>query len=259
VRQAAVENKSVSSAKSICGFFVGIAGSIALMLGIFWLTSDSDLQNPPHALGIVVLMSGIATAKFFQRQNFLAHFDRLSFGMKRRFPVAVYGAWVVLMLGYLLASKYDFGRWYDGHTQKFWLMMIVPPTAILCAIILFRWSNAPVARFADFRTRSQSPIPISEYQGRTDTERRLLIQMCRHHDKPKSLAELTGRLTPHGTASDEECKVIGNTLRELERRGFIEQVAQGALPWETTWRLKPITLRSVDGKAHNCYHLSAEP
>lgn len=132
-----------SAAKGAIGFAVGIAGSIALLLEVFWLFFDGEMQNSPRWLGVIVLMTGLATAKLFQRQNFLAHFDRLSFGMKRRFPVAVYGAWALLWLGYLIASKDDLGQWYDDQTQKFWLMLLIPPTAILGAIILFRWADAP--------------------------------------------------------------------------------------------------------------------
>jgi len=130
-------------AKSVLGFVIGAAAAIAVLALLFEVMSDGGVRSIPSALGIVPLMSGMAAAKLFQRQNLLAHFDRLSFGMKRRFPVAVYGAWAVLWFGYLVVTKDDVTDWYSDHEQKFWLMLLVPPSVILVAIILFRWADAP--------------------------------------------------------------------------------------------------------------------
>jgi CheY-like chemotaxis protein len=131
------------------GFVIGASVSIGILVLIFSLINDGNTysaSSPPRALGILVLMAGIATARLFERQDFLAHFDRISFGMNRRLPLAAYGAWFLLWIGYLIASKADFIEWYDNNTQKFWLMLIIPPTAAIASWILFRWANVPQNR-----------------------------------------------------------------------------------------------------------------
>jgi hypothetical protein len=139
-------NPMVDFGKGAIGFVIGVSGSIGVLCLFFALIAGSDIQSVPapsvmRFSSFLVLMAGIGTARLFQRQDFLTHFDRLSFGMKRRLPLAIYASWFLLWIGYLIACKSDFGEWYDANTQKFWLMLIVPPTVGLVTLILFRWAH----------------------------------------------------------------------------------------------------------------------